>query len=179
MSYSPVVAIPDPLITIASLSGASLGAYVLSGGVASATYTGANKAVYIPFRLTTGMTALSMYSYNGTVASGNIDLGIYDALGNKLVSAGSTAQSGTSVLQKISIASTYLPPGLYYMAVAMDNATGTLFKNAPSQSAFCAFMGMAQQATAFPLPSTATFASMTSGVFNYIPCIGLTGRSVL
>lgn len=139
------------------------------GGQGSAAYPGANRAIYIPFRLMNPIRVTQLWQYNGFTASGNFDLGIYDAVGTKLVSLGSTAQSGTSQLQIVALGTPVrLGVGLFYMAVAFDGTTGTLLRTSLS-ILFCKIVGMAQQAAAFPLPATATFATITSA---YIPVIG-------
>ena len=90
---------------------------------ASATYVAANRAHYIPFVVSEPITVVQLFAYNGATASGNIDMGIYDAKGTKLVSIGSTAQAGTNALQTFDITDTVLGSGRFYLAVAMDNAT--------------------------------------------------------
>lgn len=141
----------------------------------SATWPSANLALFIPFKVFFSYTATRMFAYNGATASGNIDIGIYSSQGNKLVSSGSTAQSGTNVLQEFDITDTVLVPGLYYMAVAMDNTTGTLFRNTTNLNPL-RMNAIYQQASAFALPTTTTFAAMAQ---SYIPVIGMSNRSFL
>jgi hypothetical protein len=57
-----------------------------------------------------------MLVLNGATASGNMDVGIYDYAGTRLVSSGSTAQSGTSAFQDFDITDTLLGPGIFYLA---------------------------------------------------------------
>lgn len=167
---------PDPLVVISSFGQQSVGScFFNNSGPGSNTYPSANLAIYVPFRLTRPFIATAIILFNGGTASGNIDLGIYGKDGVKLVSTGSVAQSGTSQIQSVSITPTELGVGLFYMAVAMDNATGTIYRvgvNGPVPS----ILGMAEQASAFTLPASATFATSTQGV---IPMMGITGRSVI
>ena len=128
---------------------------------ASAVWPSANRALYIPFWLPTPITAVQMFSYNGATASGNIDVGIYAEDGTRIVSAGSTAQAGTNALQAFDITDTLIGPGRYYLAIAMDNTTGTLFQAAYA-ARFMAGHGCFTQASAFPLPAVATFATSAS-----------------
>ena len=114
-----------------------------------------------------------MLTFNGSTASGNIDVGIYDLGGAKLVSIGSTAQAGTSAYQVFDITDTTLYPGQYYMAVAMDGTTGTLVRWSPGAQE-CRNLAMQQMASAFPLPATATFASVAS---SYIPWVFASRRT--
>lgn len=146
------------------------------GAAASATWPTANLAIFIPFTLSAPYTVTQMFLWNGATATGNFDLGIYDHVGTKLVSAGSTAQSGTSVIQVVNVTDTQLGPGLFYMALAMDGTSGTVARTAPARTAFCKILGMAQMASAFPLPTTATYATVAN---SFIPFFGFTDRSVM
>ncbi len=173
-----------PLVTINPYSLESLGSGLAvwgagsMNGAASAVYPTANLAIFIPFAITNPITIVNLFAYNGTVASGNIDIGIYDVAGTKIVSTGSTAQAGTSALQVIAPTSTQLGAGVYYMAIAMDNTTGTLLRSniAGQTVSLLKTVGMAQMATAFPLPAAATFETVSNA---YIPLIGLSTRSVV
>ena len=141
-------------------------------GVGSTAYPSANLAIYIPFTIAKPIVVVKLFSYNGATVSGNIDMGIYTADGTRLVSIGSTAQATTSNVQEFDISDTLLNAGLYYLAVAKNDTTGTLFAVASGSAvAALATMGIAQQASAFPLPATATFATASQ---DYTPLIGLT-----
>ena len=135
----------------------------------------ANKAAFIPFSVYAPITIVKMFVVNGATVSGNIDVGIYDAFGARLVSKGSTAQSGTSTIQTFDITDTLLQPGLYYMAIAMDNTTGTLLQWTPTTN-HASTMGLFEQATAFPLPSSFTAATYS---MNRFPQLCLTQRTVV
>ena len=182
------ISVVEPLVTINPWSLESIGAHLVSGCdffatswginvVGSQAYPTANLALFIPFSVTKPIVAVKLFAYNGGTVSGNIDVGIYDANGVRLISSDSTAQAGTSAttaLQSFDITDTQFGPGLFYLAVAMDNTTGCLCAVVPDISP--AFTGMAQMATAFPLPAVATFASCAT---LYIPLIGLTTRTLV
>lgn len=140
---------------------------------ASGTWSSANRALYYPFRVGVPITAKLLWCANGTVAGNNIDIGIFTQDGVKLVSSGSTAQSGTSTIQTFDITDTQLPPGLYYMGMAMDGTTGTVFAKSGAL-AFPRTLGVYQQATAFPLPDPISFATATS---TSIPGFGFATRT--
>lgn len=140
---------------------------------ASTAWPTSNLAMFFPVEVYQPITIVKMMVNNGTAVSGNIDVGIYDASGNKRVSAGSTAQAGTSAIQIFDITDTLLFPGLYYMAVALDNTTGTLSGWSTPNAIDLAPAGIFQQASAFALPSPATFA-VTAQVF--IPLISMTPK---
>jgi len=142
---------------------------ISTNGGASAAWFSANAAVFFPFYVSEPWTARKMFVVNGATASGNLDLGIYDAAGNRLVSSGSTAQSGTSDLQLVDITDTVLQPRtLYYAALAMDGTTGTTLRFGATVNGKA--MGLHQMASAFALPATATFATTTT----MVPFFGIT-----
>lgn len=142
----------------------------LGGGAtpASATFPAANDAIFVPVTIEQTVLIKRLFSLNGATASGNIDVGIYSDSGGRIVSAGSTAQAGTSIPQFFDITDIVITPGRYYLAVAMNNTTGTLFR-ASTGIAKLQAMGLAKQATAFALPTSATFATVTAA---YLPMIG-------
>ena len=157
----------------------SIGLDLPTGGrmnvAASAVWTASNRAIYIPVWLSAPIVAVQLFAYNGSAVSGNIDVGLYAGDGTRLVSSGSTAQSGTSALQAFNITDTELGPGLCYLAVALDNTTGTVFRVA-GNTELQRGLGLFMQETAFPLPATATFAAIS---VNAIPVVGLSTRTVL
>jgi hypothetical protein len=127
-------------------------------GAASGTFSVANKAYYHPVLLPVGCVATKLWWVNGATVTGNVDVGIYDREGNRLVSSGSTAQSGANTLQTVDVTDTPLSAGWHYLAIACDTATAT----AATSTALLQHdhqLGMFQQTSAFALPSTATFAA--------------------
>lgn len=141
----------------------------------STTWPTANLALYCPIVLDDLMLVKNIIIANGAAVSGNVDVGIYAADGTRLVSSGSTAQAGTNVSQVFDVTDTQLGPGLYYLAIALDNTTGTVFGKT-IVAAIGQLAGMAQQASAFPLPATATFASLTALVH---PNIGIATKTLV
>ncbi len=170
--------LPTGLITISPYSLESTGAGSGSWGApASAVWASASRAIYIPFRISKPIAVVNLYCFNGAVVNGNIDLGIYDVAGTRIVSTGSTAQAVINSLQAVAITSTVIGPGMFYMAIALDGTVGTIFTSrAVGAIPHRIAMGMAQQAAAFPLPATATFATITD---NSLPVAGLSRRSVV
>lgn len=125
------------------------------------TWPAANRALYIPFMVETTVTAYQM-AFQVTVQSGNCDVGIYDQLGNRLVSKGSTAVAAAG-LQVIDITDTELNPGVYYMALNIDNTTAAVQRGTTCTALQLQVCGMQQQAVgAVTLPNPATFANPAS-----------------
>lgn len=161
-------------VTVMTDELASVGLITSSADTNTAWPT-ANKALYIPIRITHPCVALRMLVLNGATASGNMDVGIYDYAGTRLVSSGSTAQSGTSAFQDFDITDTLLGPGIFYLALALDNTTGTIGMHTVFPR-YLRAAGVQEQGTAFALPATATFATASVQV---LPRMGLTVRNLL
>lgn len=138
-------------------------------GPASNVFPASNKAYFLPISITQPIVITAFFCINGATASGNLDIGLFDRVGTRIISTGSTAQSGTSQVQSISVANTSVGPGLFYLALAADNGTGTFFALTNASVRFTSIIGEYNQSTAFPLPATATFATSTS---FYVPIIG-------
>lgn len=155
-----------------------LGTQLAAAGAAtpaSATYPAANRAIYIPLVVTKDITVVKLWCVNGGVTSGNIDMGIYNSAFARQVSIGSTAQAGAGAIQEFDIADTALSAGLYYIGIAMDNTTGTLYRYTSAIGGFhFQAYGLAQEASAFALPATATPADFATA---YIPLCGIATRT--
>lgn len=170
MSVWPTFVFPPPT-TITPYSFCSIGRdlNLYGGGQASAAWPSANRAYFVPFVTNQTTTIMQLFIVNGSTASGNFDIGIYDDNGTKIVSSGSTAQSGTSVIQAVDITDTMIGAGRYYLALSMNGTTGTnqSFSTAAAQNQA---MGTFLAASAFALPATVTLAQNTTA---FIPNFGL------
>lgn len=145
------------------------------GFTSAVAWPSANLAFFIPFRVKHTFTVVKMSWINGTVATDNVDVGVYDQSGNLLVSSGSTATSGINAIQTVDITDTTLLPGLYYMAMARNGTTNTNKANNTS-SILSRGIGVLSMATAFPLPNPATMVGSTTA---YIPFIALHSRTLV
>lgn len=156
-----------------SLEG-SLHPGTIAGGNASAVWPEANLAIYMPFRTAQPCVISQLFVLNGAAVSGNIDVGVYNEDFTRLVSSGSTAQAGTSVLQVFNITDIYIDAGVYYMGVAKDDIIGTTNRFGFNLGVMRA-LGLAQQSTAFALPAVATPVSLSMA---YMPYCGFATRSL-
>lgn len=140
---------------------------------ASTAWGTTNLAIYVPFSVAAPYLVRKCWWLNGTTANGNVDCGVYTWGGARLLSAGATAQAGTSVVQSAapSGGSMLLMPGSYFMALALSSATGTIFARTLGSARAGAILGMAEQTTAEPLPATATFATFSTQ--QMLPIFGL------
>ena len=143
--------------------------------ITSGGWPSANLAIYVPVAVYQPFIALKMLIQNGTTINGNVDAGIYDDQGDRLVSIGSTAHAGSSSIQSFDITDTTLEPGIYYLACAFDGNTATINHDIAG-ILVGGSAGVLQQASALPLPATATFAAIASA---YVPNIVVTGRTLI
>lgn len=137
---------------------------------ASGAWPSANQARFFPVVLETDFVVTDFWSYNGGTASGNRDIGLYDKQRNLLLSTGSVAQSGTSTIQTHNVTDTEYPAGLYFIALAHSDTTGTYFRLTTSSIGMDS-AGVRAQASALPLPSSFTPSAITS---SYWPVFGFT-----
>lgn len=140
----------------------------------SQTWSSANRALYVPFKIAGPMNVQRLWWANGGTAAGNVDCGVYSIGRTKLASTGSTVQTGTNVVQSVAV-SILLQPGSYYMALALSSTSGTVRGRAVNTT-YGRLSGMTQQATALPLPASATFATYADSV---LPFFGITSSSVI
>lgn len=159
--------------TISTIGQYGLGANIGSlGNPTSNTWPTANKALFIPFRVAVPLNVVQFLLFTGATKSGNVDVGIYDVSGTRIVSFGSVAQGNVNTLQVVNTTDVFIGPGLFYMALAMDNTTGTQMGFAPAglTTDMTRMLGVMEMASAFPLPANATFASVSQA---FIPLFAI------
>jgi hypothetical protein len=123
----------------------------------SAAWPTADLAIYSPVIVRSRSVVKQLWYFNGVTATGNYDIGLYDAGGTALLRKGSTAKTTTSTEIVWDCTDTTIGPGIYYLALVCSNATDTFSVANPSAPALTAF-GILTEAAALPLPATATFA---------------------
>lgn len=159
---SPRLPVP-PVLTTAHMQ-SRLGAFAHASytGLSTASsvaWTANNKAYYYPFRMTDFGTALQLLFWVGATGTGNIDIGIYDAALNRIVSSGSTAMSATAnTVQEVNITDTVLPPGDYWIGVVCSTTSGTCFTalNDADETVLSSFPVYQEALGATTLPAAAT-----------------------
>jgi len=135
-----------------------------------------DNALFIPFLLEKQITVNFLWWFNGAAVAQNVDCGIYDVDGNRLVSTGVTLSTGANDIQSVAVTPTKLGPGIFYIAITSNNAAQTFFGVAPGNQ-LTAYLGMAFMGTADPLPLKATLATI-AGKTSLIPMCGLSSRSI-
>ncbi len=133
-----------------------------------------NRAYFVGITITAPYPVANGIVVNTATVNGNIDFGIYDENGTRLISTGLTAVSGANTLQVVPMSYT-LQPGRYYMAFGTDSATGTFFRwTQGTQTGRVA--GFYTAASSIALPATVTFAVPQ---VNDIPCFGITRMTTI
>lgn len=135
----------------------------------SAVWPTANLALFMPFSIPAQQTVNRMIWFNGTVVSGNVDAGVYNEDGTRVVTCGSTAQAGISVAQVANVTATPLAAGSYFMALACDNITAT-FSRWPFAATYLRGGPIVQAAGSFVLPASVTFAAPANA---YLPLLSV------
>ena len=151
--------------------GAALINYTGGSTPASTAWPSANRAIFIPFRLPRIATVYKITIGSGATAAGNFDVGVYDAVGNRIVSGGATGK-GNSTETTVDVTDTTLGPGFYYMAMSADG-TNNYIALAPNVN-FLKSLGVLQASSAYVLPATVTFETLASA---FIPMIQMHLRS--
>lgn len=151
----PTTLLP-PLPTITSTSEESLGfpASLPDRGSPTSNVMALNVAYLQPFRMDIGATAVKMCYLVGATPTGNVDMGIYDAEFNLLVSSGAVAQGTLNTLQELDITDTVLHPGNYWMAISASSGSATAFMNNVSDELSLPPVAMYIATSAHVLPST-------------------------
>jgi hypothetical protein len=115
-----------------------------------------NRAIYVPCVIPAACTVTGIRIRIGT-SSGNICVGLYDSGGTRVATSGSVASPGTS-FRTINFTSSYAAAaGRYYLAMSADNTTITV--SSPDAGGVVGSLTTRFEATAHPLPATASFSN--------------------
>lgn len=171
-----------PPVMMSPLSAFALGMEIGSAAMAApagAAIGTANLARGYPFWLPEPVVVQKLWCYNGATLGGNVDVGIYSEDGRLLVSAGSTAQAGASVLQEFDVTDTIIGRGRFYLALATSSTTATFFCVGASNATNLQLLkaaGCWQAASAMALPSTVTYAALAAAL---LPVCGFATRTLV
>lgn len=145
---------------------------MVSNTIGAFNWPAANQAIFVPFGLPHPYVCRRFLWANGSTIGSNMDAGLYALDGRKIISTGSVAQVGTSAMQTAAPiqGDTLISPGLYFLALACDGTTLRGWGLSTITTNEGRIVNMRQQATAFALPATATFAQWASTGY---PLIGM------
>lgn len=109
---------------------------------------------------------LSTVTVHVAVASGNMDAGVYDILGNRLASSGSVAVPAAGRGQLAMTSRVNLSPGTYWMCISVDNTTATLSSATGTTHQFSGYQSCS--GVNLPLPATLSFpCGFTTRLVNF------------
>lgn len=129
---------------------------------AGAIWGTANDAVFVPFEIDQEVTVIQIHIMV-TTTGGNVDVGLYDEFGVRLVSNGAVATAAAGI-QTFNITDITLGPGRYFFGISCSLTTPAFLECTPLLGASAngaTIVGAKRMATAHPLPATATYAVMT------------------
>lgn len=137
--------------------------------IGPAAWPSANLAIYCPVSLPASATIRTL-SFACTVLGNNYDLGIYTGDLAKVDASGSTALATGVVSFTLTKPYRVQAGQLFYLALAISGTTGQVQRYSGGAVGQVIATGAGQEASALPLPSTATPVTLTSA---YVPLIAL------
>lgn len=143
--------------------------------IAAAAWPAANLVIYVPFGVPEPVTITKVF-YGIGAAAGNIDMGIYQPDGTRLVSLGTTAAAGASTIQVGDIVDTTLARGVYYFALVADTVTTLTIQSRNPAAGIAQSLGLLEQASVtLPLSTNANPATFAKYTRAYVPLVGVQG----
>jgi hypothetical protein len=143
----------------------SVGRGIAAINPASAAWSAANRALFVPFRVTEITTAYQMMFGCGTTGGGNVDVGIYDAAFNRLTRASAARSASNEIV--VNIPDVTLLPGTYFMAMSVDGTTN-IISYAGVNAQICHMIGVRMEESAYTLPDPATPVKTAATAVPYI-----------
>lgn len=145
-------------------------AHAESGSWTPTAWPSANLAIYVPLRVPKAILVRKLWFASGSTGTGNVDMALYDAAGVAVVTATNAAKVASATEQVFDVTDTPIGPGLYYIGLASDSGTDTFACLAVGAPVYAA-MGLRSEASAYPLPSTATWS--VPQTLTFFPAMGL------
>lgn len=168
--YQPV---PFHVCSVGRYSSVSWGLMALGDGdVLTPGWAVNDLAIYVPVSIPVPFTIARFLIANGSNITGNVDVGIYNAAGTRLLSTGSTVRANASAVQYIGVTDQVFQAGTYYLALVGSSTTGTYLQPSVSSAARARMLGvLEEQLGATTLPATMTPVAFTQ---TLIPQFGFT-----
>lgn len=173
MDFAATMPVPVTVSTV-GLYSQGVGVRAVAGGssgVVSTAWGTANLAIYTPIYIPFRYPVRNLFVFNFATVNGNVDVRIYNKDYVAVTPSVNTAQAGATALQFFAV-DVVLDPGQYYLGISSSSTTATVGTHGSVTATRARYLGLTQQATANPLPATATPAAMAT--LAKIPCIGMT-----
>lgn len=127
------------------------------------------RAIYVPIRVPRRVVVRKLGYANTSTATGNYDIGLYDAAGTRLVSSGSTAKTTSAATITYDMTDTTIGPGLYYLALNNDTTTDTFIAQLDNVPTPAARGILTETLGSVTLPATATW--IVDQTLGFIPIV--------
>lgn len=134
----------------------------------NAAWPAANRGYFFSFTLYKNTPIVQGFVRNNT-GTGNVEIGVFLPDGTLVGSTGAINLAASNIIYAGSLDLT-LGPGTYYAGMSKDGTGGNNQRLAGSTNQRLQVRGVYQMSSAYPLPSTVTFAAMAD---NYLPIFGL------
>jgi len=161
--------LPQNYVSTYDAEGPLLADTLITNGTWTATSTtpNANQGYFYPVIVRTPMTIQYVTILNGAVvANSNMDLGLYDEFGNRVLSTGAVSQlsASASTYQKFLLASNVsINAGLYFAAAVFTSTNNRFASNGAMSAARGRAAGMLEAVSiGTTLPATVTYAAKTT-----------------
>lgn len=163
------------MVTITPWSAEAFGSRMptLATNLTATAWPTTNKSIFYPFFTEEPVTFATLFLYTGATVTNNVDVGIFDITGKKIISTGTKAASA-STLNLWTVASTTIGVGTFYFGVACAGTATTMFGYAGTNQ-FLRYHGCLEMASNFVL-GDATFAQTSA---TFIPLVGLSTRAAI
>lgn len=148
--------------------GVEIAAYVPSALGSGITPT-ADRAQFTPILVPERATARKLFCHSGVTGTGNVEMALYTEDFKQIVTSGAIAKTAAAVLMELDITDTLLEAGRYYLGWVAHIGTDTFhgYFNATIGNMAGKASGVFEQASAMPLPATATPAAFTGSSLFY------------
>lgn len=162
LKRSPQYVVPDPYLPDFPYHELVTGQTVAWAAASTAAIGVNNQAKYVPVAFPCECTLYSI-RWQASNTTGNYDLGFYNSAFTRIASTGSTAM--TAGLKTLTLPEIRVRAGeLWYAAIALSSTSGSMIAYPSTVIYVPAAVGVLQEASALPLPATATPVTVASGV---------------
>ena len=128
------------------------------------------RAIYVPVRVPERLTVVALGCATNSTGTNNLDIGIYDSAGRKIITTTSTAKVASATIQVVDIADTVIPgPGTFYLALNSAGTTDTFYAMDYGAPVPCAWGVRTETLGSVTLPDTATW--VTDNALSWVPVI--------
>jgi hypothetical protein len=157
-----------------AIDGVGVGANFLQGS-STQTWITADLAQYIPVRIRRHVVAKKFWFSQGATGTNNIDIGIFDRGGTKVISTGLTAKAAATDCKIVDVTDTPLKPDLYYLGMTCVSATATFIMFGISNLPVLAGQGVRQQqlGAGAALPSSAAGGWVEANTLDRVIRMGI------